>query len=1051
MDEARRNNVNRRVTPMATPKPKAPPPPKPKPPKLATMVSNKVDSDPISSKKVNTNGRGSNVHRLSSVFEDKDDKNLKPRMGPSLPLSPRLPVPTVTLKKQKSFSREKVVNNNLNPEIDESPLAFGDIKARFQQAQVSDGTLPNPSKKPAALADLNKTTKSTKSTKNTERSQITKITSEKNTNNVNKTCTNTNIKNTKTMNTKKPIKSRSLDPISQPDPTPIIIDDDDENLSREWIDVADHNYLSEIDTKKTTKSVRGTSQPPPAKTKKPKPLRFNSSNDVTSTKKQVSEDFEAKRASIANLLAVSNQSIQRNSEHNFETSKALPPTPPPKSPTESSSSPTHLRISVLPSPNRPKSQISLPGASSAPSDPEEDEYTKDFKRRKKLWNVIKELVETERVFFQDMVLLEEVYSVPAQEIPIFNRFDCKTIFSNLEDVIDFSEDFLGLLENAAGIEGPDDNNVDKHLENENDNTSIGAVFMQMMKREQGNESRMEAVYSEYCKRHEAAVQKLQEFDKDENVQGWLQKCKNQCEGRTRSWDISSLLIKPVQRVLKYPLLLQQIVSLTNPSHPDFEELKRAFSEIQNVAERINEIKRRKDIVEKIVGSKKKTDADLVFSITRRGQMIKHATGISKATEDELYKFYLEKFKNLELQGQQLSKDIKEWVKVVKLYFEDQQRLAETFEELYMLDNNDVEHKKLVEYVKAIKEIAPTHGKEMEEAVKKNIYPQIEKFLELFKAPAAVMKKRERKILDYDRAMSIKAKGGTLDKHLQQSADAFTSISAQLHEELPSFFKLITQYFDIIVQEFIKIQSRLYQQIGMDFRQYFCKFVDTQALEHVSERRELVLREMDIILEYTQHYHEDLGMDDELKTFYLLTSPTGLISGPNLNDNGRGRSPGSNLSDSSGSSRKADNVRKRSVSKDPKDHRKAGWWDENADHRLSWNSSSSNTLRNSLEINEFNFNSVKQKQANKYSSHKKYATDSAVEINNNNSALADDDGLFLCRTNYVNKSKEKNELNFQKGILLKIIHIHDDGEWWFAINEDTKERGWVDPAFVTRLD
>lgn len=43
-----------------------------------------------------------------------------------------------------------------------------------------------------------------------------------------------------------------------------------------------------------------------------------------------------------------------------------------------------------------------------------------------------------------------------------------------------------------------------------------------MKREQGNESRMEAIYSEYCKRHEAAVQKLQEYDKDENIQGWLQ-------------------------------------------------------------------------------------------------------------------------------------------------------------------------------------------------------------------------------------------------------------------------------------------------------------------------------------------------------------------------------------------------------------------------------------------------------------------------------------------------------------------------------------------------
>jgi len=114
----------------------------------------------------------------------------------------------------------------------------------------------------------------------------------------------------------------------------------------------------------------------------------------------------------------------------------------------------------------------------------------------------------------------------------------------------------------------------------------------------------------------------------------------------------------------------------------------------------------------------------------------------------------------------------------------------------------------------------------------------------------------------------------LDKHLQQSADAFTSISAQLHEELPSFFKLMTQYFDIIVQEFVKIQSRLYQQIGMDFRQYYYKFIDAQALEHVSKDRELVLREMDVSLEYDQHYHGELGIDDQLKSFVLLTTTTG---------------------------------------------------------------------------------------------------------------------------------------------------------------------------------
>ena len=88
---------------------------------------------------------GTNIHKLSSIFEDKDDKNqnLKPpRVAPSLPLSPRLPVPTVPLKKQKSFSRERMGdNNNSTTEIDQSSLTFVDIKARFQQAESTDGAV----------------------------------------------------------------------------------------------------------------------------------------------------------------------------------------------------------------------------------------------------------------------------------------------------------------------------------------------------------------------------------------------------------------------------------------------------------------------------------------------------------------------------------------------------------------------------------------------------------------------------------------------------------------------------------------------------------------------------------------------------------------------------------------------------------------------------------------------------------------------------------------------------------------------------------------------
>lgn len=70
------------------------------------------------------------------------------------------------------------------------------------------------------------------------------------------------------------------------------------------------------------------------------------------------------------------------------------------------------------------------------------------------------------------------------------------------------------------------------------------------------------------------------------------------------------MIKPVQRVLKYPLLLREILSLTPADHSDYNELVPAVKEIQEVADNINEIKRRKDIVEKIVGDKKKTEINV---------------------------------------------------------------------------------------------------------------------------------------------------------------------------------------------------------------------------------------------------------------------------------------------------------------------------------------------------------------------------------------------------------------------------------------------------------
>lgn len=61
-------------------------------------------------------------------------------------------------------------------------------------------------------------------------------------------------------------------------------------------------------------------------------------------------------------------------------------------------------------------------------------------------------------------------------------------------------------------------------------------------------------------------------------------------GFARAESSRRLLIKPIQRCLKYPLLLQQIIELTDGDHPDYFNLQRARANMVAVADAINEVR-----------------------------------------------------------------------------------------------------------------------------------------------------------------------------------------------------------------------------------------------------------------------------------------------------------------------------------------------------------------------------------------------------------------------------------------------------------------------------
>lgn len=68
-----------------------------------------------------------------------------------------------------------------------------------------------------------------------------------------------------------------------------------------------------------------------------------------------------------------------------------------------------------------------------------------------------------------------------------------------------------------------------------------------------------------------------------------------CRGKPNLLDLGSLMIRPVQRVMKYPLLLRELRAATPASHPDAAALRDALAAVRDVNVNINELKRRKDL------------------------------------------------------------------------------------------------------------------------------------------------------------------------------------------------------------------------------------------------------------------------------------------------------------------------------------------------------------------------------------------------------------------------------------------------------------------------
>ncbi|ORY40088.1 hypothetical protein BCR33DRAFT_719503 [Rhizoclosmatium globosum] len=144
---------------------------------------------------------------------------------------------------------------------------------------------------------------------------------------------------------------------------------------------------------------------------------------------------------------------------------------------------------------------------------------------------------------------------------VFSKDMMHQLFSNLNELVDFQRRFMVGMESTLNLGLAEQR--------------IGQLFLL-------NEEAFE-VYYPFCANYQTA----QNFAL---MQGEELK---QLSHIIQPHQIQSYLIKPVQRLMKYPMLLKELIKLTDQStYPYMDELKEGLESIKRVAEKLNEVQRK---------------------------------------------------------------------------------------------------------------------------------------------------------------------------------------------------------------------------------------------------------------------------------------------------------------------------------------------------------------------------------------------------------------------------------------------------------------------------
>ncbi|KAM4524529.1 dynamin-binding protein isoform 2-T2 [Odontesthes bonariensis] len=443
---------------------------------------------------------------------------------------------------------------------------------------------------------------------------------------------------------------------------------------------------------------------------------------------------------------------------------------------------THLSSQPKPLDSTPDSDAT-PTAGTGTEDPE-------LRMLEKRSKVIEELLQTEGDYIKDLQMCVKEIIEPLQKKQLKN-VDFDGLFGNIDSVIDLSQRLFDALQETD---------------------SIGKVFLEF-------KDELQEVYKLYCQNHDDAISLLESYEKDKSIQCHVVECLERLRAIYREWgktnyiNLGSFLIKPVQRVMRYPLLLTELLGATPESHHDRSHLSKAAHAIKDINVNINEYKRRKDLVVKYRKGDEDTFIDKISKLSmhsiikksnRVSSHLKHLTGISPQIKDEAFDETEKKFRLQE-------RLIKSFIRDISLYLQHIRESA-SVKVLAALSFCDIYTDRSMQdpdcFPRAHRSISDKQFTQFKERTEALVINPLTQLLLMFAGPHKLIQKRFDKLLDYDscKERADRLKDRRVQEDMQVARNNYEALNAQLLDELPKFHIAAEELFTGCVRSFAQAQK-----------------------------------------------------------------------------------------------------------------------------------------------------------------------------------------------------------------------------------------------------